>query len=291
VGSGERLGFVRTVTFHPAYGYEDFLEGYLPVLRSGQMAFEPHQGVFKALCRDAEEHPDARFFLVIDEINRGDVPRIFGELLTILEKDKRGQSVLLGTSGEPFRVPGNVFVLGTMNTADRSVALLDAALRRRFGFIELMPDASVLGGASVGGIPLGRWLDALNARIREHAGRDARNLQIGHSYLLEAGKPIEQLSRFAEVLRDELVPLLEEYAYEDYPTLGKILGPGLVDMQHQRIRDEVFDPAHHDALIQHLLELNPELTTTPEAVSSEASAPAPEPTVDSGEDAGSAPDA
>ena len=87
-----------------------------------------------------------------------------------------------------------------------------------------MPDGRVLGKASDGGVPLGRWLDALNARIREHAGRDARNLQVGHSYLLEGGHPIELLGRFAQVLRDDIIPLLEEYTYENYTALAKILG-------------------------------------------------------------------
>src|SRR5215218_5670208 len=135
----------------------------------------------------------AEFLLIIDEINRGDVPRIFGELLTVLEKDKRGRPVALPLTGGPLRVPDNVYVIGTMNTADRSIALLDTALRRRFGFVELMPDSSVFGEAVVGGIPLGPWLDAVNRAIVDHVGQDARNLQIGHSYLLDDGRPIADL--------------------------------------------------------------------------------------------------
>jgi 5-methylcytosine-specific restriction protein B len=103
-------------------------------------------------------------------------------------------------------------MLGTMNTADRSIALLDTALRRRFGFVELMPDVSVLGAASAGGsIPLGPWLAALNDRLRAHLGRDARNLQVGHAYLLERGRPVTDFTRFVRVLAEDLVPLLEEY--------------------------------------------------------------------------------
>ena len=275
LGSGTQLGLVRTATFHPAYGYEDFLEGYRPVLTGeGMIAFALRDGIFKRLCRDAESAADRRFYLLIDEINRGDIPRIFGELLTVLEKDKRGQTVLLGVSGQPFKVPENVYLVGTMNTADRSIALLDAALRRRFGFVELMPNGSVLGKASVGGVPLGRWLDALNLRIREHAGRDARNLQVGHAYLLEDGNPIEQIGRFAQVLRDDIIPLLEEYTYEDYAALAKILGLGMVDTQRQRIREEVFESGRTDELIQCLLEPNPEIATAPEALDAEAASEA-----------------
>lgn len=95
-------------------------------------------------------------------------------------------------------MPPNVQLIGTMNTADRSVALLDAALRRRFGFVELMPDASVLGNAAVAGVPLGPWLDALNARVLKHVSRDARNLQIGHAYLMYAGHPVSDVLRFTQ---------------------------------------------------------------------------------------------
>jgi 5-methylcytosine-specific restriction protein B len=195
-------------SFHPAYGYEDFLEGFRPETINGQMHFTLQDGVFKNLCKDAQASPDRKFYLIIDEINRGDIPRIFGELLSVLEKNKRGKAILLPLTGKPFQVPDNVYVIGTMNTADRSIALLDTALRRRFGFIELMPDASVLGDAAVGGIPLGPWLKALNERICDHVGRDARNLQIGHSYLLEDEHPIGDFSTFAKVIQDDILPLL-----------------------------------------------------------------------------------
>ena len=189
MGAPKSLGTVRICCFHPAYGYEDFIEGYRPELHEGRMSFALRDGIFKQLCRDAEAQPERSFYLIIDEINRGDIPRIFGELLTIIEKDKRGKSVILPLSRSGFRVPPNVFLIGTMNTADRSIALLDTALRPRFGFIELMPDASLLDQTSVSEIPLGPWLDALNRRICEHVGRDARNLQVGHSFFLEAASP------------------------------------------------------------------------------------------------------
>src|SRR5258708_6864828 len=189
-------GKVRICSFHPAYGYEDFLEGFRPEPVNGQMQFVPRDGIFKQLCQDALASPAENFYLIIDEINRGDIPRIFRELLTVLEKDKRGKSILLPLTNTSFKVPENVYIIGTMNTADRSIALLDAALRRRFGFIELMPDSDPLKHAAVGGIPLGLWFEALNQRIREHVGRDARNLQIGHAYFLEKEQPITDPATF-----------------------------------------------------------------------------------------------
>ncbi|MDF0592985.1 AAA family ATPase [Methanotrichaceae archaeon M04Ac] len=252
-GDGESFGAVRTCCFHPAYGYEDFIEGYRPEQAEGQMIFSLRDGVFKRLCKDALENPQTSFYLIIDEINRGDIPRIFGELMTIIEKDKRGKSITLPISGEQFKVPSNVYIIGTMNTADRSIALLDAALRRRFGFIELMPDPSVLGGATIEGIHLGRWLEALNQKICKNVARDARNLQIGHSYLLrDNGTPIANLSEFAKALHEEMIPLLEEYCYEDFRTLEKILGSGIVDANYQKIRNELFKRTSQEELLKAL---------------------------------------
>lgn len=234
------------------------------------MHFVLRDGIFKKLCKDATAQPDQDFYLIIDEINRGDIPRIFGELLTVLEQDKRGRSILLPLTGTPFVVPPNVYLIGTMNTADRSIALLDTALRRRFGFIELMPDYTMLGTTTVEDIPLGLWLKALNERICANVGRDARNLQIGHSYLLEHERPIGDMSTFARVLQEDILPLLEEYCYEDYTILEKILGSSLVDVQGQRIREELFEPSNRTLLVQALLAPTPDLMTSAPALSSAA---------------------
>jgi 5-methylcytosine-specific restriction protein B len=247
----ERRGIadlVRLCTFHPGFGYEDFVEGLRPRTVSGQMVFEPREGIFKQLCADAARQPSRLFFLVVDEINRGDVPRIFGELMTVIEHDKRDTAIKLPLTGASFSVPRNVFLIGTMNTADRSISLLDTALRRRFGFVELMPDSAQLAGRNPGELPLGAWLDALNARLRRHLKRDARNLQIGHAYLLPP-QPITSIAEFARILRDDIIPLIEEYCYDDFNTLREILSPELVDVENGRVREEMFLPNREQDLI------------------------------------------
>ena len=260
---------ITTCTFHPGYGYEDFIEGYRPEERAETLVFVRRDGLFKTLCKRAHDRPDRPFFLLIDEINRGDIPRIFGELITLLEKTRRGEVVHLAQSGDRFSVPPNLYVVGTMNTADRSIALLDAALRRRFGFVELMPDPDVLGDASVVGVPLGPWLAALNKRILQHVGRDARNLQVGHAYLLHDGRPVRDARRFVQILRDDVVPLLEEYCYEDYDALESILGRRLVDRGAQRIVADMFLQERGAELAEALLEVSPDILASTRAVQAE----------------------
>jgi len=264
-------GFVRFCCFHPAYGYEDFIEGYRPVLRGNALHFELHDGLFKVLCDAASAEPARSFFLIVDEINRGDIPRIFGELLTLLERSRRGTALSLPLSGRQFSVPPNVSVIGTMNTADRSIALLDAALRRRFGFIELMPDPGLFGGTVVSGIPLGPWLDSLNRLIATHVGRDGRNLQVGHSYFLSGGRAIDDLARLAHVLQEDVLPLLEEYCYDDWETLERILGSGLVDVGERRFRMDLFAPGRQDDLVQAILAAAPDVSASSIAIAAEAS--------------------
>jgi len=262
-------GFVRACTFHPAYGYEDFLEGYRPKATAGALAFERRNGLFKRLCADAAKAPDKAYFLLVDEINRGDIPRIFGELLTLLEMDKRGMVVNLPTSGDPFSVPSNVFVIGTMNTADRSIALLDTALRRRFGFVELMPDYDLLQELVLDSFPVGEWLKLLNASIRKRLGNDGRNLQIGHAYFLHNGKPIPDAGTFAKVLQEDVIPLLEEYFYDAPDHLPHLLGNAVVDQREQRIADHLFETGRREELFRALASVHPELATASVALNAE----------------------
>jgi 5-methylcytosine-specific restriction protein B len=264
---------IELVSFHPAYGYEDFLEGYRPA-EGG--TFERRPGVMKRLCERAAADGRRPYVLIIDEINRGDVPRIFGELLTVIERDKRGRAITLPLSGEAFSVPDNVLLIGTMNTADRSIALLDAALRRRFGFVELLPDTSLFRGIKIGRIPLEAWLDALNEKILQHAGRDARNLRVGHAYFLQGASPIREVGRFAEVLRDDVIPLLEEVCYEDFDALERILGGRIVQRAKKRIDADLFEPERYDALQDAILQAFPSLVTTKAAADADVAGGADE---------------
>ena len=221
------IGFVKDeniemVQFHQSYSYEDFVQGIRPSEEGG---FERRNGIFFDFCNKARRSPDQQFVFIIDEINRGNISKIFGELITLLEPSKRiGASeelrVMLPYSGKSFGVPENVYIIGTMNTADRSIALIDTALRRRFSFIEMLPDSSTLADVFVGNLNISRMLDVLNGRIavlldREHT--------IGHSYLipLRENPTIENL---AEIFEKKIIPLLQEYFYDDYSKIQLALG-------------------------------------------------------------------
>jgi 5-methylcytosine-specific restriction protein B len=242
------IGPITRLTFHPSYSYEDFIEGFRPVdTGSGNLVLRLEDGVFKRLCREAQANPKRKYILLIDEINRANLAKVFGETITLLEKDKRGMQVTLPQSKESFAVPPNVFILGTMNTADRSIKLLDAALRRRFAFIELMPDTELLRGASVGALMLDDFLEGLNRRIAKAEGREK---QIGHSFLLEGASPVADAEEFARRFRQEILPLLQEYCYEDYGALAGYIGDKIVNREANALDvDCLNDP---DALIEAL---------------------------------------
>jgi 5-methylcytosine-specific restriction protein B len=177
---------------------------------------------------------------------------------------------MLPLSGEAFFVPPNLFVVGTMNTADRSIALLDTALRRRFGFIELLPDASVLGSSVIAGVPLGPWLHSLNRRISGLLGQDGRNLQVGHSYFLSAGRPIVDIHQLTMILQEDILPLLEEYCYDNWDTLEQILGKQFVDVNEKRFRTDLLAPDRQDDLVLAMLEPDPTISASAIAVAAEA---------------------
>lgn len=244
----DAVGPLTRLTFHPSYSYEDFVEGFRPVdTGTGTLQLRLEDGVFKRVCREALINPDRRYVVLVDEINRAHVAKVFGELITILEKDKRGMVVTLPQSKESFLVPPNVYMIGTMNTADRSIKLLDAALRRRFAFIEVGPDLELLRGAKVGGLPLDDFLEELNRRVVQYEGREKR---IGHAYLLNDGEPVTEPEELARRLQQEVLPLLQEYCYDDYARLAEYLGPSLVDMDSQALKAGLVDNA--DLLLEAL---------------------------------------
>lgn len=178
--------------------------------------------------------------LIIDEINRGNIARIFGELITLLEPSKRAgasdaQSVTLPYSKEQFSVPSNVFVIGTMNTADKSLAQLDLALRRRFSFVEMLPDPGSLSDIRVHDIRLDTLLDMINQRIEVLLDSDH---QIGHAYFIElAGMESESERQAAlrHIFRDKVIPLLQEYFFEDYERIGWVLNDPAKAPEHKFI--------------------------------------------------------
>jgi len=229
------IGQLTFLTFHPSYTYEDFIEGFKPSpseLGNGILQLRLEAGLFKRVCRQAQANPQKRYLVLIDEINRANIAKVFGELITLLEKDKRGLSVMLPQSKEAFTIPENVYLLATMNTADKSIKLLDAALRRRFAFKELMPDSELLRGATINGLLLDVFLEELNRRIARTEGREK---QIGHAYLLEADKPIESVEEFSRRFQQEILPLLQEYCYDDYAELAQYIGEKLVDKEGQTL--------------------------------------------------------
>ncbi|MBL8622250.1 MAG: AAA family ATPase [Myxococcales bacterium] len=224
---------LTTLTFHPSYSYEDFVEGFRPYDDGTPgLALRLEAGVFKRVCRTALRQPGKTFVVMIDEFNRANVPKVLGELITLLERDKRGMQVCLPQSREQFEIPPNVMLIGTMNTADRSIKVLDAALRRRFAFIECMPDPDVLRGAVVSRVPLDELLDKLNERIRR---RDGREKQIGHAFFLDGGRPVGSADELARRFRHEVLPLLQEYCHDDYRALADYLGEELVDVEDQAL--------------------------------------------------------
>jgi 5-methylcytosine-specific restriction protein B len=230
----------RTVTFHPSYCYEDFVRGIRPVgtETEGRTEFRIVDGVFKQICDEARANPAKRYALFIDEINRGNIAKIFGELITLIESDKRitvasdgtvvgGMTVQLpgGHTGDvaepPFGVPANLDLYGTMNTADRSIALLDIALRRRFEFVEMPPryEAAIFP-ATVAGVDRGALLRRINDRLEYLLDRDHR---IGHAYLMKAQNLADLRSAFA----NQIIPLLQEYFFDDLGKVALLLsGPG-----------------------------------------------------------------
>lgn len=210
---------------------------------------------------------------IIDEINRGNISKIFGELITLIEETKRvgkaeEMKALLPYSTKPFGIPDNVYIIGTMNTADRSIAMIDTALRRRFAFKEMLPDPEVLAGISVGTISVEQMLDRMNRRItvlydREHT--------IGHAYFLPL-KQNNSITVLADIFKNKIIPLLQEYFYEDYEKIRLVLGDNQVKEDAKQFilakkiqQNELFGNADIGLDDAFTYEINEDAFTNPEA--------------------------
>jgi len=230
-------GQIVFTTFHQSFSYEDFIQGISAKLdEDGNLRYEVNPGIFKKLCDKADENPDKKYVLIIDEINRGNISKIFGELITLLEKDKRkgaknALAVKLPHSkdGDLFSIPSNVHVIGTMNTADKSLANMDLALRRRFDFEEIPPKYDLLDGRILEGVDIGQLLKTINQRIEVLIDRDHL---IGHSYMLD----VDSLDGLKKVFEKKIIPLLQEYFYDDWQRIRWVLNDHRKDQENQFIR-------------------------------------------------------
>lgn len=214
------------VTFHQSFSYEDFMEGLTPVLddETGNLRYDVRKGVFLRLCDRARADPTNKYAMIIDEINRANVSKVLGELITLIEIDKRAGadseiSLTLPYSGERFSVPSNIDFIGTMNTADRSLTGLDIALRRRFSFVEMPPNPGLLSEVSVEGVDIKLMLERINERIEVLLDRDH---QLGHAYFLPL-KGDSSIEKLSFIFRNQIVPLLQEYFFEDWQRIRWVL--------------------------------------------------------------------
>lgn len=233
---------IRFVTFHQSFSYEDFVEGIRIDTQNGQPVYQVQNGVFKQLCEDAmaapitetssgallltqpEAEPRKPYVLIIDEINRGNISRIFGELITLIEDSKRqGAAEALATtlpySKQSFCVPDNVYLIGTMNSSDRSLTGIDIALRRRFTFIEMQPQPQLLSALLIDGIGIESLLQRLNQRIA--ALLDADHC-IGHALFMPLFD-MPSLQQLHGLFEYKIIPLLQEYFYDDWQRINWVL--------------------------------------------------------------------
>ena len=208
-------GRITFTTFHQSYGYEDFIQGLRPDTQSGGFNFIPVDGVFKRIADEAIRHGDKDYVIIIDEINRANISKVFGELITLIEEDKRwGEINALSVtlpSGQIFAVPNNLFIVGTMNSADKSISLIDAALRRRFAFMEVVPNAGVVENSVLKTV-----LERLNEELFKEL--ESTDLLVGHAYFM--GKEEKDL---CAIMNQSIIPLLYEYFYDNSNKVKNIL--------------------------------------------------------------------
>lgn len=207
---------IEMVQFHQNYSYEDFIIGYRP----DGAGFKLTEGIFYRFCQTAANHPEKEYFFIIDEINRGNMSKIFGELLMLIERDYRGTKATLAYSGMPFSVPGNLYIIGMMNTADRSLAMIDYALRRRFSFFEMEPGFNSEGftnyQSSLANETFNALIDQIKLLNKEITDDKSlgRGFQIGHSYFCGRGNDGCSSEWMRSVVEFDILPMLGEYWFD-----------------------------------------------------------------------------
>ncbi|MBN2572166.1 MAG: EVE domain-containing protein [Ignavibacteriales bacterium] len=223
---------IEMVQFHQSYSYEDFIQGLRPTQKG---IFDLKDGIFYSFCQRALAHPDRPFFFIIDEINRGNLSKIFGELMMLIEEDKRDENFSLKLTyaedeDDKFYVPKNLFIIGTMNTADRSLAIVDYALRRRFAFVSLKPDygENFRNFLSINGLSdsLIEHIISSITKVNEIIKKDlnlGEGFQIGHSYFCTYQKDEDEKKWWNDIITFELKPLLEEIWFDDLPKVNYII--------------------------------------------------------------------
>lgn len=218
---------IEMIQFHQSYSYEEFVEGLRPQMSGG---YDIEKGLFYDISTRAKDNPDNNYFLVIDEINRGNLSKIFGELLLLVENDKRDSySVKMAYSKEEFSIPSNLYIIGTMNTTDRSLTLVDYALRRRFSFLTLEPAFNTkkfndylknkMGLEEEQVIKINNSMEKINSIIGDTLGEE---FKIGHSYYISNKEDINDFdSWYNEIAKYEIIPMLEEYYFDDIGRIDK----------------------------------------------------------------------
>lgn len=208
-------GNIVFTTFHQSYGYEEFIQGIRPDSNSESIRFIKADGVFKKIVTKALNDSSNNYVIIIDEINRGNISKIFGELITLIEEDKRygeiNQIKVTLPLGDPFCIPNNLYIVGTMNSADKSISLIDTALRRRFSFVEMIPNDQLIAD-----VILREVLKKLNIALKRELR--SNDLLIGHSYFID-----KSYINLGEIMNRNIIPLLYEYFFDDEIKISKVL--------------------------------------------------------------------